>query len=304
MTDPHLYQETLEEYKQRWVLTNPKPKRRRPAAMDFIQFIMFVPIAIIGPFVSAFRTAALISDHTAFQQPAALFIESCLATFLFEWGVIAFQVQRLRREMGAKKQLPQVRTGWIKLGLAITIGAVATSNAVEIGIDALTQAGADIPGYVPAIAIGIFIGLGVILITAISGEVVGRFVLEYQHMDAKLREDHRKEVEKWEERFANSWNSRKGRLLGASDRVSDTEDRQPRVSDKVSDKIPPLSDKDSRIDWLVSQASARGVDLSDDGWTLADIIDILALQRAWGVSQRTLARYVTDIRTRNGGQGK
>jgi len=302
MIDPGLYQETLEEYKQRWVLTNPKPKRRRPAAMDFIQFILFVPIAIIGPFVSAFRTAALISEHTAFQQPAALFIEACLATFLFEWGVIAFQVQRLRREMTGKRQLPQVRTQWIKLGLAIAIGAVATSNAMEIGVDALAQAGVKVPGYVPAIAIGIFIGLGVILITAISGEVVGRFVLEYQHADGRLREEHEKEVEKWEERFVNSWNSRKGRLLRMSDRVSDTEDKKPRVSDRASAKIPPLSDKDSRIEWLVSQASVRGVDLSDDSWTLADIIDILELQRTWGVSQRTLARYVTDIRTRNGGQ--
>jgi hypothetical protein len=297
-----LYQETLEEYKARWVLTNPKPKRRRPTAMDFIQFILFAPIVIIGPFVSAFRTAALISEHTAFQQPAALFIEACLATFLFEWGVIAFQVQRLRREMGSNKQLPQVKTGWIKLGLVITIGAVATSNAVEIGIDALTQAGAKVPGYVPAIAIGIFIGLGVILITAISGEVVGRFVLEYQHMDVRLREEHSTEVEKWEERFANSWNSQKGKLLKVSDTLSDREDRKPRVSDRATDKIPLLSDKDSRIDWLVSQASDKEIDLTDSEWTLADIVDILDLQKAWGVSQRTLSRYVTDIRTRNGGQ--
>ena len=208
----------------------------------------------------------------------------------------------LYRIVGTVTQLPQVRTEWIKLGLAIAIGAVATSNAVEIGIDALEQAGAAVPDWVPAIAIGVFIGLGVILITAISGEVVGRFVLEYQHADARLREEHRKEVEKWEERFANSWNSQKRRLLRVSDRVSDTKDREPRVADKASDKIPLLSDKDSRIDWLVSQASAKGIDLSDDSWTLADIIDILELQRTWSVSQRTLSRYVTDIRTRDGRQ--
>jgi hypothetical protein len=212
MTKIEKIQEAMEQYRLEWRLTNPPPRQRGIRKMDFLQFYLFLPVALLGPLVSAFRTAALLVETAAFQQnPLLVTVEALLGTAFFELGAIVYQVIRLRRKAQEEGQMPRIGTAWIIIGMIITIGAVTTSNFVEVLIAALEKTGTNpIPAAFTALLIGLFIGPGVAVCSVIAGEVVGRFLLELQNELTQITEEYKEAMEKWEKRFFNSWKSARG----------------------------------------------------------------------------------------------
>lgn len=228
--------EAMHMYRDEWDLTHPAPPKGKIRAMDFLQFYLFLPVALLGPFVSAFRTLALLAETAAFQQsPGLVFTEAILGTAFFELGAIVYQVIRLRRKSQEEGGLPKVGTSWIVFGMIITIGAVTTSNFVEVLVAALEKADANfIPSWFTALMIGVFIGPGVAACTVIAGEVVGRFLLEWQAASAEIVKAHKVEMEKWNESFLRSWRGRKGKefleayLHGEKEQFTQKEPERPR----------------------------------------------------------------------------
>lgn len=212
MTKIERIKEAMTAYRDEWDLTHPPPTKGKVPAMDFIQFYLFLPVALLGPLVSSFRTGALLVETAAFQGDALLVsIEALLGTVFFELGAIAYQVIRLRRKFQEEGGMPKVGTSWIILGMIITIGAVTTSNFVEVLIAALEKANANtIPPFFTALLIGVFIGPGVAVCSVIAGEVIGRFVLEWQEANAKVVGAYREALAKHEKSFVGSWNSKTG----------------------------------------------------------------------------------------------
>lgn len=217
MREVEVYEFVLKEYRTEWELTNPMPESGRIHGMDFLQFYLFMPVAMIGPFVSAFRTAALLRDNSAFQTNVAAWVETIIGTVFFELAAIVYQFIRLRRlwQRSGKKDLPEVGMGWIIVGLIATVGAVTTSNVVEVMVAALLKAGVDVPAVLPALAIGLFVGLGVPLTTVVAGETIGRFLLEWQAAVTGIRDDYEAALAEWDARFNRSWSGQKTKRIAA-----------------------------------------------------------------------------------------
>jgi len=107
--------------------------------------------------------------------------------------------------------MPRIGTAWIIIGMIITIGAVTTSNFVEVLIAALEKTGKNpIPAAFTALLIGLFIGPGVAVCSVIAGEVVGRFLLELQNELAQITEEYKEATREWEKKFFGSWKSARG----------------------------------------------------------------------------------------------
>ena len=214
----------LREYREEWELTHPRPERGSISGMDFLQFWLFLPVAVIGPFVSAFRTAALLYDNSVFADQRLRVGEAVLGTAFFELAAIVYQFVRLRRIMRERgdDEIPTVGTRWIVIGLIATIGAVTTSNVVEVLFAALARAGVVLPPVLSALAIGLFVGLGVPLTTVVAGETIGRFLLEFQAAKTRIKLEHRAALEEWERRFVRSWNSQKSkRIIALRERLAE-----------------------------------------------------------------------------------
>jgi len=248
--------QALREYREEWELTNPRPERPRVSGLDFLQFWLFMPVAVIGPLVSAFRTAALLYDNSAFTDPWLRFGEAILGTVFFELAAIVYQFVRLRRIMQERgdDKIPAVGTRWIVIGLIATIGAVTTSNVVEVLFAALAKAGVVLPPVLSALAIGLFVGLGVPLTTVVAGETIGRFLLEFQAAKARIEREHNVALEEWEKRFVRSWNSQKGKRVAALKERLAAEDRQPQrpvQPDRPRPEYSAWRTKEERLEQIV-----------------------------------------------------
>jgi len=206
-----LIEEAMKEYRAEWELTNPKPERGEIQKMDFLQFGLFSPVAVIGPLVSAFRTYAILYENAVGGASFWGRTEARLGTLFFELGAIAYQVIRLRRKAQREGKLPEVTDFWIWVGLVATVGAVTTSNLVKVAFSTLTTAGFEPYPWIAPGAISLFMGVGVPITSLVSGEIIGRAVIEIQAAIKKIQQDHEERVAAWNKSFVNSWNRRKGK---------------------------------------------------------------------------------------------
>lgn len=286
MTKIEKIKEAMDAYREEWELTHPAPEKGKVPAMDFLQFFLFLPVALLGPLVSSFRTAALLAETAAFQGDALLVgIEALLGTVFFELGAVVYQVIRLRRKAQEEGGIPKVGTNWIVFGMIITIGAVTTSNFVEVLIAALEKASANfIPPAFTALLIGIFIGPGVAICSVIAGEVVGRFILEWQEANAKLVEAHEEALAKYEKGFVGSWNSKKGgkAFLAAWLRGDHQSVQTEAVKPRSEYSHWPERDQEARLQEIVRYVRDHG-----PGWVeVADVWAAVWHGRAGGKSTK------------------
>ena len=148
MTEAEKLEMLMGQYREEWDLVNPAPEAGKVHAGDFLQFYLFIPVAALGPIVSAFRTYALLKDHAVLTGKWAVG-EAIIGTLFFELAAIVYLMIRLRR-LQSKGEMPEISLGWIGVGLFWTIGAVTVSNVVEVTVAALANASVIVPAYIPA----------------------------------------------------------------------------------------------------------------------------------------------------------
>lgn len=214
------FEQAFQQYKSEYSLTVPPPKRGDYKARLPVQFWLFLPVAFLGPVVSGLRTATVFeraSGTTGLAEWAPLAV-AIMGTLVVELGVVGFQIERLRRLAEGRKTLPPASERWIIFGLVSAFGIALVANLDIVFLDALIEAGVDVPAWIEPFLVGLFLGAGVPFLALVAGEIVGRMIVEVQAANIKEGRRYQKALQSWRGGLKTSWDRVKKRRLAASGR--------------------------------------------------------------------------------------